>query len=364
MANLSQFFSGYNVPSNAIPIEVLVVGGGGGGGLGDGGTEASAPTPPGGSAPGGGGGGGRMIEMYGWAIPGETYTVVVGAGGAGGTISDSPKHGAPSRFGNVHATGGGRGADWTKVLRGVRSAVYGDYGSGGGENRYSSIWDQSWTIQTAIGYRYVAFNHFWGHSTGSHEFASGGPTGKSMTYFKSYANDGGHWTGVETRSLYHAAGGGGATTQGGYGYIESYAGYSYVWGGRGGGGRLSYIGADYYSTTAYFYAGGGNGGCSSAGGNPAYISSSAPGGGGYGGGQQNNGLGGGQAASGTANTGGGGGGGGNGYSGASGSGGSGIVIVSYENTYPNAASASVSVNTTRKTGYKTYVFTGSGSITF
>lgn len=364
MSNLSQFFSGYNLPSNAIPIEVLVVGGGGGGGLGDGASEAPAPTPAGGSAAGGGGGGGRMIEMYGWAIPGETYTVVVGAGGAGGTIADSPKHGAPSRFGNVHAPGGGRAADWTKVVRGTRTAVYGDYGSGGGETQYSSLWNQTWTSPAAGSYRYVAFNLNWGRSSGCHEYATGGPTGKSMTHFKSYANDGGHYTGVEPRSRFHAAGGGGALTQGGYGYTEPYAGFSYVWGGRGGAGRISYIGADYYGPTGYFYGGGGNGGCSSAGGALAYIGGNNSGGGGTGGGQQNNGPGGGQAANGAANTGGGGGGGGNGYSGASGSGGSGIVIVSYENTYPNAASASVSVNTSRKTGYKTYVFNSSGSITF
>jgi hypothetical protein len=47
-----------------------------------------------------------------------------------------------------------------------------------------------------------------------------------------------------------------------------------------------------------------------------------------------------------------------------GSGGSGVVIIRYPNTYPDAASTTGSPTFTNTGGYKIYKFTGSGSITF
>jgi hypothetical protein len=71
------------------------------------------------------------------------------------------------------------------------------------------------------------------------------------------------------------------------------------------------------------------------------------------------------ACNGATNRGGGGGGGGDpagvNYAG---SGGSGIVIIRYPNTYPNAASTTGSPTVTCSGGFKTYTFTGNGSITF
>jgi mucin-19 len=64
---------------------------------------------------------------------------------------------------------------------------------------------------------------------------------------------------------------------------------------------------------------------------------------------------------GTANLGGGGG-GGRGASG--GNGGSGIVIISYPDTFSDAASTTGSPTFTNTGGNKIYKFTGSGSITF
>jgi hypothetical protein len=75
------------------------------------------------------------------------------------------------------------------------------------------------------------------------------------------------------------------------------------------------------------------------------VTYSAGGGGGYSGATQSNGA---------ANTGNGG-----AYSGR---GGSGIVIIRYADTFPAAASASVSPTTTG--GYRIYTFTANGSITF
>jgi hypothetical protein len=47
-----------------------------------------------------------------------------------------------------------------------------------------------------------------------------------------------------------------------------------------------------------------------------------------------------------------------------GNGGSGIVIIRYSDTYPNAVSSTGSPTLYTTGGYKYYKFTGSGSITF
>ena len=47
-----------------------------------------------------------------------------------------------------------------------------------------------------------------------------------------------------------------------------------------------------------------------------------------------------------------------------GNGGSGIVIIRYANTYPDATSTTGSPTYTNTGGYKIYKFTGSGTITF
>lgn len=55
---------------------------------------------------------------------------------------------------------------------------------------------------------------------------------------------------------------------------------------------------------------------------------------------------------------------GGGGSGASGPGGSGVVIIRYPDTYPDAASTTGSPTYSNTGGYKIYNFTGNGSITF
>jgi len=73
-------------------------------------------------------------------------------------------------------------------------------------------------------------------------------------------------------------------------------------------------------------------------------------------------TGGGGTTQGPANFGGGGGGGDFATSGTYG--GSGVVILRYANTYPDAVSTTGSPTFTNTGGYKIYVFNGSGSITF
>lgn len=100
--NKTQYTSpgSYNfvVPKGINEIRALITGGGGGGsrisGLG-----------------GAGGGGGACKEVILTVTPGETLTVVVGSGGAGGTIGDfDGKEGQESSitgsFGNIRARGG------------------------------------------------------------------------------------------------------------------------------------------------------------------------------------------------------------------------------------------------------------------
>jgi len=73
-------------------VTVLVVGGGGGGG----GSDYDCASL------GGGGGGGLVYNPSYSVTPGQTYTVVVGAGGAGGSASGNNKgvNGSQSSFGS------------------------------------------------------------------------------------------------------------------------------------------------------------------------------------------------------------------------------------------------------------------------
>lgn len=111
MSALSQFFpAGGNVPSNAIPIELLVVGGGGGSGNSE-----------------GGGGGGRVIHIHGlYVIPGVSYNVTVGAGGSnansGTDSSFASQIFAPGGQGSGSSTAGGSG-------RGQRGQSYANGGN-------------------------------------------------------------------------------------------------------------------------------------------------------------------------------------------------------------------------------------------
>lgn len=135
-------------PAGATSVEYLVVGGGGGGG-------GAFDT---GSAGGGGGG----LVLYGTlsVVPGETYSIVVGTGGSGGTANrtvspfeENGADGGDSSFHVIVAFGGGGGyrsrlqTDGTGYGgfaangliaptggNGAGSAVGGENGGGGGGN--------------------------------------------------------------------------------------------------------------------------------------------------------------------------------------------------------------------------------------
>jgi hypothetical protein len=263
----------WTCPTGVTQVEVLVVAGGGGGG----------------SQHGGGGGAGGLIYNSAYTVvPGNSYTVTVGAGGAGGTTSgNAGSNGSDSVFAAITATGGGGGGGWVNGPNGA-SSVGRSGGSGGGG------------CLIAVGGAGTA-------GQGNDGGRAWGGTGGANSAINGYPNGG--------------AGGGGA---GG-------AGTSLNWGmyisGAGGPGLNFNI-----SGTPAWYAGGGSGGSHS----PNLPAGATLGGGGVGG-LGNNASPTGDGGAGTASTGGGGGG-----SGASnavgGAGGSGVVIIRYvvasDNTDP------------------------------
>lgn len=249
-------------------LEYLVVGGGGGG---------AGMAPAGSFGAGGGGGAGGMVEGI-LIVDNRSYSIVVGAGGSGGTHSGTTdagtgQDGSDSGFGGVVARGGGGGGTFT--THPTVGAPGRPGGSGGGGGLRSSAPGGTAT-QTSPG-----GGKGYGHGGGS-----SGPSGTGLC--GAYDN--------------HAGGGGG-----GAGSAGLSGGICH--GGDGGDGRLSAV-------TGYMYAGGGGGagysGCGLGG----------PGGGG-GGARKDDGDG----MAGTAGTGGGGGGS---STGGGGDGGSGIVAVRYE----------------------------------
>lgn len=166
------------------------------------------------------------------------------------------------------------------------------------------------------------------NSTAFSMTANGGGSGGSGTTGGSGGSGGGNW--------YNDTGAAGSATQGNSGGGTGYgnaggpgtggAPYS---GGRGGGAGSS--GASGGSGRSYFgstYAAGGAGGST---GNPG--------------------------SNGTPNT-------GNGGNSADSNGGSGVVIIRYSNTYADAVTTTGSPTYSNSGGYKTYTFTGSGSIKF
>jgi len=249
----------------------------------------------------GGGGAGGFRTASSFAVSsGSALTVTVGAGGAAAT-NGAGSTGNNSVFSTITSNGGGGGGSRD-------TANPGNGGSGGG----------------------AAANSF--------GFTKSGGTGNTPSTSPSQGNNGGNDPGPDS-APYLAAGGGGAsavgadrgTGTGGAGTASSYSGSSVTYAGGGAGG--SYSGTSAVSGGA---GGGGNGG---------YDTTSA--------------------TSGTANLGGGGGGAGNGAGGSSaGSGGSGVVVIRYANTYPDASATTGSPTYANTGGYKIYTFTSSGTITF
>jgi hypothetical protein len=252
---------------------------------------------------GGGGAGGLLASTFSVFAGGTSYTITVGAGGTG-------------------STGVG-----ISSYKGNDSSIVGTY-----------------TTVQAIGGGSAAFgNNSSGGSGGGGTNAANQGTGTVGPPRQGY--DGGAGT-SDLANYYIGGGGGGASAVGANGVTNA--------GGAGGAGAPSSI----TGTSVTYAGGGGGGGFISAG---ASGGASGTGGGGAGGGNNSNG------SAGTPYTGGGGGGGGGGVTKGSGaSGGSGIVVIRYADTYPDAASTTNLAATYPQNtgGYKIYKWITSGTITF
>lgn len=271
----------WRAPTGVTSVEALIVAGGGGGGAWVG---------------AGGGAGGVILKTGASALtvtPGSSYTVAVGAGGAGATKSGSSAsvtsfgvNGSDSTFSTETAIGGGHGRSWTETT----PANTGGSGGGGSANTYNA------------------------GAAGTAGQGNAGGTGiADMT--------------ISTNNGHPGAGGGGAgqvgadvagtaAGKGGDGISTNISGTT-TWYGGGGGGGIHGVSTAYSDGTV---GAGGNGGGGSGAGpyrtNYGVVMTTSV-----------------TGQAGTANTGGGGGGAGapsiNGYSSTGGAGGSGIVVVSY-----------------------------------
>ena len=259
--------SGITVPDVSLSY-LVVAGGGGGGGWG-----------------GGGGAGGLLSGSIDTITSGSSFTMTVGAGSAGGQLSQT-------------AGGYVQGVDGSNSsLAGTGYTTVTTIGGGGGGRHNSSTPD----------------NGRDGGSGGGAGMNSGGSTGAGGSGTAGQGFDGGAGGGYS--SYYYRGGGGGGASQLG----QNGNGHSA--GGEGGSGSLSSI-----TGTSVRYAGGGGSHTDRRGGGG--VAPGGPGGGGAGGGYQPDT----HAGDGTANTGGGGG-GSYGYSNShQGGGGSGVIIVSYDSS--------------------------------
>lgn len=117
----------FTVPSNCSAVQLLLVAGGGGGG-------ASKNTSANQLWSSGGGGGGEVIEGFYPVTPGASYTVTIGAGGAGSSnIASAGGTGGATSFGSLAtANGGGGGAGVPQDFLGFAGPTRnGGYGGGG-----------------------------------------------------------------------------------------------------------------------------------------------------------------------------------------------------------------------------------------
>jgi hypothetical protein len=259
----------WTAPAGVTSVNYLVVAGGGAGG----------------NHNGGGGGGGGVLQGNVPVVPGQSYTVTVGAGGSAQSDPSNGGNGSNSQFGNnIIALGGGGGAGQL-TANGVPNGNSGGSGGGGSGGENSIVVGSSG-----------------GAGTTGQGFAGGGP--------------GLEVAGANTQ---RAGGGGGGAGQAGVGPVNAYSG------GAGGNGVVSYM-----SGTGAYYGGGGGGGSQWDQGQ-AVVGAGGLGGGGSGAAVSNASTSVTVAAStaGTTNTGGGGGAQGRSANSSASAGGSGIVILQY-----------------------------------
>ena len=220
----------WTAPTGVTSVEYLVVAGGGGGG--------NSPDRTG----GGGGAGGVLSSTTYPVTAGNSYTVIVGAGGNANT------QGSDSTFATITAKGGGRG--------GQLNSVSTTGGSGGGAYHNSADSGKAGTAgQGSAGGN--------GYDSGSQKFGAGGGGGQSAVGAAGTTNGGGN---------------------GGNGYTSTISGSSVVYAGGGGGGWQNLGGASGTGGSGGTGGGGAGGDTGTAG----TAGTAGTGGGGGGGSSANN----------------------------------------------------------------------------
>ncbi len=168
-------------------IEILVVGGGGGGGS---------------TLAGGGGGGGGVMYSSSYAVTGnQSYTAVVGTGGA------SMTNGGNSSFGTLTAVGGGHGGGGGAYNTGVAGTAGGSGGGGSGDYYVSRAGGGGTSGQGYAGGASAVY--------GSSAYTSGGGGGAGGvggTSVSTASGNGGAGVqySISGEARYYAAGGGGS----------------------------------------------------------------------------------------------------------------------------------------------------------
>jgi len=204
--------SGSFVADSAGPVDILVVGGGGGTGAGE--------------YHNGGAGAGGVLHATNYTIPLGTYTITVGAGGAGGTQQkagggntnpapynnggddDPGMHGNPSSFGTIAiALGGGYGGTYDNTNGGHGGSGGGAPGQGNStNNNYGN------SIQTAPT-GFTAYGNRGGGKPNTTSYSSGGGGGAGEVGNTNGDCDGGDGRQFDIRNgtnVYYAGGGGGS----------------------------------------------------------------------------------------------------------------------------------------------------------
>ena len=351
-------------------INYLMVAGGGGGG--------ASPNIAG----GGGGAGGLITGTLNITI-GTTYTITVGAGAASSITNGSNTIMSGSGMSTLTAIGGGASGFYDPGI-GYRSGAHGGSGGGAAWNGADMITYgtalQSSSASGGFGFR--------GGTAGAQYATGGGGGGADGPGVDNTSSNAGGVGGPGKLITITAAFVGTATTNStttlnitAVTTGEIQVGTQVTGTGIPAGSYITELGTGTGSTGTYimnvaatasasgvaisssgrYFAGGGGGTTNST--DVAYLGYGGRGGGGNGGGQ--NGIGGLLPVAGATNTGGGG--GGRGYQNSGGGstlGGSGVVLVSYPDSYMVAASTTGSPTLLTSGGLRVYKFTASGSITF
>lgn len=214
----------WTAPTGVTSVQVLVVGGGGAGGGSNAGNNYAG---------GGGGGAGGYISQTYTVVPGNSYTVTVGAGGTGTTAQGN--NGGNSVFATLTAIGGGGGGEGSSG--GATASTAGrNGGSGGGAGGINT---GNATFGTATAGQ--------GNNGGSSFFNSGilscggGGGGSNGPGTNAEGNNAGPGTAnsITGTNVTYARGGSGECGQNGAGV----AGGANTGNGGGGSGRLSTTGA-------------------------------------------------------------------------------------------------------------------------